>query len=297
MRWLERSLVLCLGMIVLTPSPAHAWFEWLDYLSGPGRWYGLKADVRVLCFGRELPLTAVKQRLENLKPNAQSTRMVGDELLQIIEEIRRINEGLNVVNLNNLTTAENSARTALQPAELSKVQADVLVEFRKVEKVSVAIVSGGIFISLCSKDKRRSFAIEAGFSGLGAPGDVNYAQGKTIWLTTFTGGLSYRVPLPPERDIVDLGTNLGMYRFYSKGFENFSGFTIEPFVDFHLPTRSLIDESSQMKRFLGRFTLRAGLVFFPGGFQAEQFASGPGKGDISGREASTSLTVFYNLKP
>lgn len=298
MRWLVRSAVLCLAMVVLMPAPAHAWFEWLDYLSGPGRWYGVKTDLRVYCFGREQQTSfqELRTRLGDVDPNALTARSMSD-LQKIFADIRQINEGLNVVNLEALATAENNARAApMQPTAVRDAKAVASRAVDDLEKVSVAIVSGGIFISLCPKEKRRSFAIEAGFTGLGTGGDVNYAQGETIWMTTLTWGLSYRLPLPADRDFVDLGTNVGMYTFYSKGFENFSGFTIEPFVDFHLPTRSRLD-ASPMKRILGRFTVRAGWAFFPGGFKAEQFASAPGKGDISGSDASTSLTVFYNLKP
>lgn len=291
MRWLERSVVLCLAMIVLTPSPAHAWFEWLDYLSGPGRWYGVKADARVYCFGRtqEQSFSALGAKL------AQPDRTA---LQEVLGEIRKINQGLNVVDLGKLDEQETKMRAVtVQPAELVTGRDMLAAELRSLEKASVAIASGGIFFSLCSKEKRRTFAIEAGFTGLGTGGDVNYAQGEKIWMTTLTWGLSYRVPLPADRDFVDLGTNVGMYTFYSKGFENFSGFTVEPFIDFHLPTKFLLDDQPKFTQFLARLTVRAGLSFFPGGFKAEQFASGPGKGDISGSDASTSVTVFYNLRP
>lgn len=299
MRWLERSVLLCLAMVVLTPAPAHAWFEWLDYLSGPGRFYGVKADVRVYCFGKKQPesFSALRTRLLELQKTPQEPR-AATELLDIQKKIREINVGLNVVDLGKLAAQEERVRAAAaQPNEILDGTTAALADLRDLEKASVAIASGGIFISLCSPEKRRTFAIEAGFTGLGTGGDVNYANNEKIWLTTFTGGLSYRLPLPANRDFIDLGTNVGIYRFYSKGFEDFSGFTVEPFIDFHLPTKFLLDDQPGFTRFLARLTVRAGVSFFPAGFKAEQFASGPAKGDISGSEATTSLTVFYNLRP
>jgi hypothetical protein len=299
MRWLKRSVLLCLAMVVLTPAPAHAWFEWLDYLSGPGRFYGAKVDVRAYCFGKtqQESFSALTARLQEVQKNPQGPRTV-NELLDIQKRIREINVGLNVVNLGTLDEHEKNLRAATLLPEAVKTEIDfTLVALRDLEKASVAIASGGIFISLCSPERRRTFAIEAGFTGLGTGGDVNYANNEKIWLTTFTAGLSYRLPLPAGRDFIDLGTNLGVYRFYSKGFDDFSGFTVEPFIDFHLPTKFLLDDQPGFTRFLARFTVRAGVSFFPAGFKAEQFASGPAKGDISGSEGTPSLTVFYNLRP
>ena len=91
-----------------------------------------------------------------------------------------------------------------------------------------------------------------------------------------------------------MGTNVGVYRYYSKGFEDFSGWTIEPFFDVHAPTQWMV-KGSTWQRALGRFSLRTGLVFFPSGIEAEQFGS-PEKEDISGSELNPSLTIFFRIK-
>ena len=36
MRTFKLPFTLCLALELITPKPAHAWFEFLDYLSGPG---------------------------------------------------------------------------------------------------------------------------------------------------------------------------------------------------------------------------------------------------------------------
>jgi hypothetical protein len=51
---MNRSLVtLGLVLMMLLPSPAFAWFGWLDKLSGAGPFWGLLFDVRAVCFGQE----------------------------------------------------------------------------------------------------------------------------------------------------------------------------------------------------------------------------------------------------
>lgn len=311
MRWLNRRVVLCLLIVVLAPAPAYAWFEWLDYLSGPGRWYGVKVDVRALCFGRTLD-PGLERDIRNLRltvaPGPDALKAAETGWADIVRRIRAVDDGLDLlkpdldgVEKDLIKVFDEVRDPKLQASGIAKDKLEPLQQrltngLERVRKADLAIASTGIFISLCSAEKRKSFGLEFGVTAMGAPGNDNFANGETIWLTTFTGGVSYRLPLPASRDFMDLGTNAGMYRFYSKGFENFSGWTIEPFVDFHMPTRFIFDES-KAKRFFARFSLRAGLVFFPGGFTAEQFASAPSKSDISGREATTSLTVFYRLRP
>jgi hypothetical protein len=272
MRWLRRSVLLCLIITMATPAPAEAWFAWLDRLSGPGPWYGLKVDVRALCFGAEIPPIAVAPDSEDFKDPGRVSLAV-EEVRTNIDQLRRIGQGLGI----------------LRPSQLRALEADF-----EIIRAAAVIGTPGIFISLCRPDILRSFALEIGFTGQGTPGSDSYANDNSIWMTTATAGFSYRIPLPVNRDVIDLGTNIGAYRFYSRGFQDFSGFTIEPFVDLHLPTRLQLD-GSKWERFFGRFTVRGGLQFFPGGFEAERFAARPGTPDISGREANPSVTVFFRM--
>jgi hypothetical protein len=140
-------------------------------------------------------------------------------------------------------------------------------------------------------------AVEIGFSSLQALSNPDYAGDHSIRLNTINLGLSYRFPLPPDRDIIDIGTNAGMYHFSSRGFKSFSGLILEPvFIDLHGPTR-LIDAGG-LKQLGALFTLRLSLVMFPGGFDRAQFAAVASKpARISGREATPSATVFFNLTP
>ena len=45
-------------LVLLMPSPALAWFGWLDEWTGPGPWWGELYQVKVACFGPPVPTTS-----------------------------------------------------------------------------------------------------------------------------------------------------------------------------------------------------------------------------------------------
>jgi hypothetical protein len=51
MRSVKGSLLLCALLVILMPAPAHAFFGWLDNLSGPGPFMGEEIEIRLFCFG------------------------------------------------------------------------------------------------------------------------------------------------------------------------------------------------------------------------------------------------------
>lgn len=316
MRWLERSVLLCLLMVVLTPAPAHAWFELLDYLSGPGRFYGQKLDFRVWCSGRAVPLSALTTMVQGAMTNSFSVR---DEARaqaslglwkEVVDQLKQMDQGLHLFedrDFDDLKTRADAlfyepvgrkflAGNGVDPASMFAFLRSIEVAMDRIYKASVSIGSTGIFISFCSPEKTRAFAVEVGFTTLQAESNPDYALDYTIRLNTFTGALSYRVPLPADRDVLDVGLIAGVYRFSSRGFDAFSGLTVEPFIDLHGPT-SLVDAGG-LKQLLGLVTVRVGFVWFPGGFDGEQFASAPSKPQrISGGEVTPSATIFFNLTP
>ena len=322
MRWFTRSVLLGLLIVVVTPAPAHAWFEWLHRLSGPGPWYGLKVDVRAVCFGPSMsalapaarPLNQLRKDLDDPGTFVQAEK----EVRRRIAELRKINQSLNVLDGSELYAIENQIdRFLLFRANRFSltgnrvVSADPSIETQMVavdqsftdlerfqaqfEEPLMVTALPGIFISLCPQNKLRTFAIELGTTISGTPGTPTYAGDHPIGMVIGTVGLSYRVPLSFDRDIIDIGTNVGGAVFYSDGFTPVYTFAIEPFVDLHLPTSFQLSDS-KWERFFGRFTVRGGLQFFPGGFKAAEFAAQPGIPDISGREATPSVTVFFRIK-
>jgi hypothetical protein len=181
--------------------------------------------------------------------------------------------------------------------DVLKIGEDFHRALDKIERGAASIASTGIFLSLCKNDRTRAWAVEAGVTSLQALSNPSYANDYSIRQNTFTAGVSYRVPLPPDRDIIDIGANVGMYRFSSRGFDTFSGLIVEPvFIDLHGPTRLV--NAGGLKQLGGLFTLRLSLVMFPAGFDREQFAAVASKpAHISGSEATPSASIFFNLTP
>ena len=60
-----RSLAGALAMllVLLKPTPAQAWFGWLDEWSGPGGWFGVLIDVRLVCFGPPIDMPATREQM------------------------------------------------------------------------------------------------------------------------------------------------------------------------------------------------------------------------------------------
>jgi hypothetical protein len=314
MRWFKRSVVLCVLALVLTPARADAWFEWLDYLSGPGPWYGYKLDLRVWCSGPKGPWKGLRDSVDeaivaSLSKDAATRISARAKWSTTFAKLIEANQALpmtdpqrladeietlkGVLRLNNPATAEFDPA----PRDVLKIGEDFHRALDKIERGAASIASTGIFLSLCKNDRTRAFAVEVGFTSLQALSNPSYANDHSIRQNTFTAGVSYRFPLPPDRDIVDIGATVGMYRFSSRGFDTFSGLIVEPvFVDLHGPTRLV--NAGGLKQLGGLFTLRLSLVMFPAGFDREQFAAVASKpAHISGREATPSATIFFNLTP
>jgi hypothetical protein len=53
MRRLWIVIVSCAALQLLTPTPAHAWWGWLDEMSGPGPWMFVDGRYRIYCFQDE----------------------------------------------------------------------------------------------------------------------------------------------------------------------------------------------------------------------------------------------------
>jgi hypothetical protein len=55
MRRVRAALILGVLFQLMLPAPAHAWFDWLDELSGPGRFKGWHLEARLVCFTEKVP--------------------------------------------------------------------------------------------------------------------------------------------------------------------------------------------------------------------------------------------------
>src|ERR1700722_20631342 len=50
MRRARSALILTVLFGLMRPAPAHAWWDWLDELSGPGKFKGWHLEARLVCF-------------------------------------------------------------------------------------------------------------------------------------------------------------------------------------------------------------------------------------------------------
>src|SRR5687768_1451872 len=69
---MRRVFVTIVGAVLLGcafPSPAHAWWEFLEQLSGPGPFRGPDIQFRVHCWVRQPADTAARGRIQSPDPN------------------------------------------------------------------------------------------------------------------------------------------------------------------------------------------------------------------------------------
>lgn len=333
MRSFKLTVVLCSVMVLLTPRPAHAWWEFLDYLSGPGRFYGQQFDFRVWCLGPSRDTTPIRE-LDNLvtigvvqtllvRGETKPARDAWNDVLAKMKAINRQYHLVDVQRLDGLTRrltsltdadflragspgppsnaepgsiAATGVRQPLAEGPLKDFISQLQIALDMMFKASVSLVSNGIFVSFCPAEADRTFSVEVGFASLQANSDPNYAHDYTIRLNTFTTALSYRLARRADRDVIDVGFIGGMYRFSSRGFDTFQGTILEPYVDVHAPT-SWVNECG-LQQLFALLTVRLGVVWFPGGFDTEKFAAVPSKvRHIPGGEGTKSATIYFNLTP
>src|SRR5215217_7607889 len=65
-RW-TAAVLLSLAIQVGATQQAQAWFAWLDNLSGPGPFHGLKFEFRLACFGPESQPVLLSKKLAAAK--------------------------------------------------------------------------------------------------------------------------------------------------------------------------------------------------------------------------------------
>ena len=70
MRRVALTLVSTALMVVALPSPAAAWWEFLEELSGPGRFYGWDVDLRLFCLNDKFDPTRSGDPTERVGPTA-----------------------------------------------------------------------------------------------------------------------------------------------------------------------------------------------------------------------------------
>jgi len=324
-----RSVFLCVLVVLLTPSPAHAWFEWLDYLSGPGRWWGARIDVRAWCSGSKTISEQIKAAeglpsfalARSFDATLDVNGVVGD-WRNVAASIASINEAFPAINPALLKKLQETAQN-LQPSDvtnfrqfyatapqprISSIQpgrTTLNVEnmisltdmaFAELFRAQVALSSAGIFISLCSPDIDRRFAIEVSYATMQANSNPQWANNHTIRSNGFTGAVSWRAFRRPTRDFLDVGVNAGTNVFSSHGFETFQAMTVQPFFDLHGPSAWI--NQGGWRKVLSLVTVRKGVLFFPNGLDLNKFAplTTPDQNPAAG-DPTRAYTIYFNISP
>jgi hypothetical protein len=334
MRAFKTSLFLAL-LLLLAPAPAHAWWGWLDDLSGPGRFRGPQFEFRLVCFGQE----SEAKRLVDLFKNANVlTSKVDKDPLKTAAALKDAeaawDEFIGALNASQVTfpvldrvkvarvslglrTKFKAFQKTMTTVAERETESDPLVPVNaflddanaEVEPLIAAVVRGigsisstGIFLSACSTETKRRSSIELGANFWYADGNSSFAHGEQIRLTTLMPEFSFRVFTDPRFDFLDAGVGAGVYWFTSKGFDSFNGVVLQPGrFDFHAPTLwstyPLDSGSHRLRRIAAAPTFRFSLTMFPAGFSPDAFA---GVGDKHVRipgELIKSWSLFFNLDP
>lgn len=321
-------------IILLLPSPAQAWFGWLDRLSGPGGFHSRQVELRLFCFGPDSPVPGLLRDLSETR--VTTARFAADQNSERYEAAR----AAWLKFLSDYTVAVDSS--AMFPRDAKTVIEDLYALIAKVDeqrrsrglergKEWVAAVEQlqtqlertaragidaarmttnnvgavGVLWSFCSEKKERRLSVEFAASFYATfNDDPKWAGGQRIAFTTFMPGLSWHAISNPWYDVVDLGVSGGVYVFTSGAFPSFSGVVLQPYrLDFHAPSAwstYLSSPRNWRKLPLGLATLvsfRHGYLLFPQGFKPDVFAAEGQRTPRLEAELVRTRVWFLNLEP
>jgi hypothetical protein len=262
MRRVRSAVILGVLFELMWPAPAHAWWDILDQLSGPGKFKGWHLEARLVCFTEPATTTTTPATTTTTSTAATPT---------------------NTTTTTTTTTAANEKQGDLVDQNFSGGITFSACKVRPGETRRASIDLG--FRLLRYTDDAASNA---------------FAGGNSISLSTLVPSFEWRVFTNPRIDVVDAGVGAGVYWFTSLGslpggFNSFSGVIVEPVrLDFHAPTVLTRDHW-----WAAIPNLRFGLIVFPGGFDANAF--GPlVTGDKARRidaEWLKNFGIFFDLEP
>lgn len=324
MRTSRATLLILAVLVLVAPTPAQAWFAWLDNLSGPGKFRGPEFNFRLVCFGEE---SEYKRLVDGLKTANVLERKVVDNTgatdttavrnadaawLELIAALRATRVTFPVdkgANLDELPTRvrektrqyrENKARAnRTAEASLDELNSEFAASIAPVGRGIAAISWTGVFLSACSTDTQRRSSVELDANFWYADGSKDFASGEEIRLTTLMPMFSFRVFTDPRFDFLDAGIGAGVYWLTSRGFESFSGVVLQPGrFDFHAPTlwSTYPWKGNHWRRMAAIPTFRFAVMTFPAGFAPNAFGVGDRHERIRA-ELIKQWSVFFNLAP
>jgi hypothetical protein len=320
MRRVSVALILCACFEVLLPAPANAWWEWVDRLSGPGRFNGPQFEVRLVCFGdshqeqwdRAWDLVQSAQAQTAAAQAATGDDKALNDAWSQAEKAwrdaalswRKIAVALSAQSVpadklgDTIAAPLNDATWGAlkKKAESSQQVTDALT--KSANSTKTAMNTMGVLWATCPDDKIRRASIDLGVGVWRAKPEAQYANDKEITLTTLLPSFSWRVFPNPKYDFLDAAIGAGVYWFSSPGFSSFSGVILEPGrLDFHAPSSWSGEPFCSPKRWAALPTFRVGLLIFPGGFEKDAFAATGEKAVRLPAELTRSYSLFLNLEP
>ncbi len=131
MRALKSTLVFLAIFVLFVPAPAHAWFGWLDNLSGPGPFIGAAVQYRLACiddpkprenvraeFNAALQRTLAQAQLDlaikSTRPDSDAGKKINktvEELLIAVQDALNDVEGARQTKFDGQAAFENEVQT------------------------------------------------------------------------------------------------------------------------------------------------------------------------------------------
>lgn len=327
MRRVVLAVAVCLGVQLIFPAPAQAWWGWWDQLSGAGPFRGWEIEARLVCFGeatshpaKDGTLALMQRQFDYATTEFRTNPSADRELVQSLTALNAlldaaVSNSVTVADLSEIGTRASDLRTRSKGRVDQRVQdafTDLerrLTESRgRLEILKNQRGSAGVVFSACSigRDNNRRVSINTTARLLHSYGERKdqYAGGNEIQLAMFVPALAWR-PLADFRafDIVDLSTGGGVYWFSSEAalpgsFESFRGFVLEPVrIDFHFP--SSITKNGAFGALLAGLSYRRGWAIFPRGFAANAFGTTttPEQAHQISAEWVRTAAIFMDVTP
>jgi hypothetical protein len=288
-----------LGVIALAvmglPSPAYAWWGWLEKLSGPSGINGPQFDFRVVCFGEKIEAQVLTQEAEALMAAAmQDMERNSARWKAAADKWQEADEAW----ADALGDSPPDAIKIDERSRAERLQAAVLEKQERGRAMLMATSSAGVVWSFCNPTKARRMALDVNYGVWRNDGSADYAGGARINLTTLTTSVSYRLLAHTRWDFIEVSAGGGAYWFSSAGFPSNSGVVLEPG---RLTLRAPSSWSSRPKKDWRRWAAvpvyAIGLTVFPAGFEATDFAGVGDKAVRIPRELLTSHYFYLNIEP
>lgn len=285
--------------IVLMPSPALAWFGWLDQLTGPGPFIGLLFDTRVVCFGDRVPAIlaeeALKREAAEMPPPAAGVKpSVPDGVLASWRAAAKA-WAAAVGEPEPVPPATND------PGQNLEFYKKVVTDARNRAAARAAV---GVLFSACSRDVVRRSSLDVSVDLWQAlHREARFGGGEGVSLTTAKIAYSFSVFKNTNHDILDFAIGGGAYWVASRGFATTDrGVFFEPARFYvHFPS-SWRTHTSAGKRWAAIPVFSAAAVVFPNGFGRTAFLSPEQIADGvthygHGSEIKPSVAVYLHIYP